>query len=232
MKKKLLCLASAAAVFVNVSGALAFTDIVSSQYRNEIEYFEQNGIVSGREEGEFYPDEALTRAEGAKIIYNICYADDETLADDDFLKKELFADMNRDFWAFKEVNTLVKYGIVNGIGNDLFAPNDTLTGIQLLTMLINTTGYTNFVDREADWIEENTAVGKEYKFLDGIEFDLNRPITRAETLKLVYNALDIPFVFSTGLNYNETTGKLDPVYEFADGTNELGLVTLRNYIEL
>ncbi len=219
--KKIILFAVAALMLTNVCTVSAFTDIASSEYKKEIEFFEQSGILDGKEEGKFYPNDTLTRAEAAKIFYELVCSNKELSKqlENNINSGNIFADVTTDFWAHNEINRLAYEGIIEGYGDGNYYPNEELTGIQLLTICVNTTGYATFADESLEWKEQYTKIGTEYGFLDGVTFNIDGVITRAQAAKLIYNSVNLPIVENTGLRYDENTGKLSPVVVFKDGSN-------------
>lgn len=221
--KKFFAFALAAAAVLNSAAAFAFSDTANSPYSAEIEFFEQAGILHGKEGDAFFPDDTLTRAEAAKFLYDACFTPDA--AGSEISETEYFTDVTSGFWAAKEINYLFSYGVIAGFGDGTFRPDEPVTGAQLLTMCAQITGYYAFADESLGWEEKYSQIGEEYGFLENIDIDTSANITRAETAKIVYNAVNLPIARTTSIELDEN-GQYVPVMEIMDGSNGTELETL------
>ncbi|MFJ5791017.1 putative Ig domain-containing protein [Lysinibacillus sp. NPDC093197] len=104
----------------------SFSDILPTHpYYEEIQLLQQAGIVDGTN-GQFKPDEFLTRAQLAKIIV---IAFDFELGDE-----SNFEDLSKNHWSYRYVAGLEKLGIVQG-DNGKFNPQDSITRAQFVAIL-------------------------------------------------------------------------------------------------
>lgn len=106
-------------------------------------------------------------------------------------KPDGFMDMAGSEWAETAVNSLYEKGIVNGVGEKLFAPSRNITREEMLTMLLNAFGVSvsgastdKFADVPANaWYAPYVAKGYELGVTEGISdtmFGSGREITREE----------------------------------------------------
>ena len=106
-------------------------------------------------------------------------------------KADGFMDMAGSEWAETAVNALYEKGVVNGVGEKLFAPGRNITREEMLTMLLNAYGVNvsgasigKFADVPADaWYAPYVAKGYELGVTSGISdtmFGSGREITREE----------------------------------------------------
>lgn len=92
------------------------------------------GIITGYDDGEFKPNKDITRQEAAVILsrmlmlYNISSSSELGFSDNE----------NIEDWAKESVKTVFAYGIMNGIGNNLFDPNGTYTIEQAIVTILRT----------------------------------------------------------------------------------------------
>lgn len=108
---------------------LQFGDLdTGAWYYEAVDYVLQNGLMSGYGDGSFGPDDSLSRAMLAQILYN----------------KEgkpavsgtgSFADVPRGAWYAGAVSWASEKGIVSGYGDGGFGPDDPITREQLVVML-------------------------------------------------------------------------------------------------
>lgn len=106
----------------------------------------------------------------------------------------IFAD-TKSHWAREDIAFLTRGGVINGIGNNLFAPDDTITRAQFTQILANmsgddTSGYTAdvFEDVKAgDWYAPAVAWAVENGVITGEgTFSPNEPICREDMSLMLY----------------------------------------------
>ncbi len=109
--------------------ALAFRDLDSGAWYHEaVDYVLSEGIMSGCGGGRFAPDETLSRAQLAQILYNRAGRPALTGASP-------FPDVADGRWYTDAILWANGNGIVTGYGNGLFGPNDPVTREPLAVML-------------------------------------------------------------------------------------------------
>jgi len=118
-----------------------------------------------------------------------------------------FYDVPDDHWAADAINALALRGIVNGVGDNMFAPDYNVTREQFVRMVVNVLGLTksgtatNFADvDESEWYAPYIAVAAENGIIKGIaddEFGVGLHITRQDMATIKHRALDLE------LNENE-----------------------------
>ncbi|RAV06470.1 S-layer homology domain-containing protein [Paenibacillus sp. YN15] len=90
------------------------------------------GIISGYEDGSFRPDAEITRSEMAKMIANALGQPGEQAATTEFADDTAIPD-----WAKGAVAALSKRGIMEGKGENQFAPGDQATRAEAVRVLLN-----------------------------------------------------------------------------------------------
>jgi hypothetical protein len=127
-------------------------------------------------------------------------------------KADGFMDMAGSEWAETAVNTLYEQGIVNGVGEKLFAPGRNITREEMLTMLLNAykvnvsgASIDKFADVSASaWYAPYVAKGYELGVTSGISdtmFGSGREITREEAAAM---ALSISQAFGKSFKADGT----------------------------
>ena len=89
----------------------------------------EKGVVSGFNDGNFYPDRNVTRAEFVKMLAGCLNA--ETTG----CRNEHFSDLASAAWAESFIAWATEKGIVNGVSTTEFAPNAPLTRQQMAAIL-------------------------------------------------------------------------------------------------
>jgi hypothetical protein len=109
-------------------------------------------------------------------------------------------------WGEAIIQRLVDQGVVNGYTDGTFKPNNTISRIELLVLVINALNEP-ISTSEGIWYKEYLDKALELKLInqvDGTDAKLNATVTREETATIVYNALK----HSEGLKYNPSNNSL------------------------
>ena len=193
----------------------------ASAYAEAIDVNLGLGIIEGVSKTEIKIDGTLTRAQAAKIV---CYL----LLGEKLAKKlpaeSSFDDVAETMWASKYIAYAASEGILNGKGNNKFDPNGEVTGYEFEKILLNALdfGFTNIQNYDpitGDVIpgKKNDYTGSNWKTkvsLDAADVelgygaygygtalkgaDLNKALTRAEAMELVFDALIINILDDIG----------------------------------
>ena len=122
-----------------------------------------------------------------------------------------FSDVPASHWAYTAIEKAAGNGMVAGVGDGKYAPNGTITGGQLLTML---TRHFCPEDIETDpivlsqaghsgrWYSGNLYAALKHGYLDGIdptEIDLDAPCTREQMVTILYNVAGRPATNTSAL---------------------------------
>lgn len=134
--------------------------------------------------GAFNPNQSLTRAELAQILYNL----------DSYPKGEaIFPDVAAKAWYAKAVNALAATGLVKGYSDGSFRPGNAITRAELVTILARKSGLkwkqgTDFPDAARHWARNSIGLAAEQGWVNGYKdgsFRPNAPVTRAEAVTMV-----------------------------------------------
>lgn len=107
----------------------AFADLKQSDWCHEaVDFMLLSSLMSGYDNGRFGPDERLTRAQFAQILYN---KEDMPVV----TGSSVFTDVTSNASCAPAVAWAAERGIVNGYGGGLFGPDDSITREQLAVML-------------------------------------------------------------------------------------------------
>ena len=105
-----------------------FSDIVGSPAQASVEALAARGILNGRSTDLFDPESLVTRAEFCAMVVR-------ALGLEPVSADTSFADVSKDDWFCSAVQTAYAYGIINGVSEAAFAPNDSITREQVCVML-------------------------------------------------------------------------------------------------
>lgn len=117
----------------------------NAYYYDAVDWSYHNSITDKYDDGNFYPNKVCNRAQAVTLLYR--YAQHKgypsNIVDDaDFI----FMDVHSDDYYYDAVRWAQWNGIVNGISNQKFAPNDICTRAQIVTMLYRMSELYNITD--------------------------------------------------------------------------------------
>ncbi|MEY8389596.1 S-layer homology domain-containing protein [Oscillospiraceae bacterium 38-13] len=106
-----------------------FSDVSEDDwYYEAVRFAHERNLMNGYSDGRFGPNDPLSRAQLAQILFN-----KEGRPGVDYLLD--FSDVAGEAWYTEAVRWAVSHGIVGGYGNGTFGPNDPITREQLAVML-------------------------------------------------------------------------------------------------
>ncbi|QQS58657.1 S-layer homology domain-containing protein [Candidatus Peregrinibacteria bacterium] len=100
---------------------------------DSVQKLQDLGIVN---DGDYNEDDALTRAEAAKIIFGALGLSTEGVE----VTEQLFPDVLMNHWISPYLQILKGKGIVNGYGDGLFRPDNNLSRVEAYKLLYKATG--------------------------------------------------------------------------------------------
>ncbi len=116
--------------------SVSFNDIKGHWAEKEIIEICKRGILKGTDNNNFEPDSTLTRAMLVTILYR--------LENEPSVASAKFTDVKSDEWYSDAVAWAAENGIVNGVSENEFAPNDSITREQLAVMFYRYANYKKF----------------------------------------------------------------------------------------
>ena len=113
-----------------------FSDVEDSPYDFAINAMGAYRLLNGTDPGVFSPKEKLTRAQLCVMLARVLNVGSG--------RSGQFSDVDAGAWYAGGVNAMAELGLVNGVGGGKFAPEDTLTQEEFLTIMGRTARYLNF----------------------------------------------------------------------------------------
>ena len=174
-----------------------FTDVPANHWAQAaIQYVYDNGLMTGVSDTAFAPEATTTRA---MIVSMLARMENVTSAAD-----AGFADVAVDDWYATAVNWAAANGIVNGISDDTFVPNDPITREQLAAMLMNYAQWkgqdtsaradlSGYSDAPSTWASEAVQWAVAEGLLAGVTDDQLQPqgqATRAQVAAIMQRFLE------------------------------------------
>ena len=192
--KKILALVLAFACAFTMFAGAAFTDQADIKVENEVvDTLIELGVINGYTDGSFKPNDTVTRAEMAKMIYVLRTGNSDASAyNDDY---STVTDI-KGHWARGYVKYCQSLGIIAGQSATKFAPDQTVTAQEAAKMLLVTLGYdaTKAGLVGINWASKTNALADENGLLEDVNTSFTGPCPRQYAAQLIYNAIDTPTV--------------------------------------
>ena len=131
-----------------------FSDLgsVGTWYHEAVDYVLRNGLMNGYSNGTFGPNDNLSRAQFAQILFN-----KEGRPVVNYLLQ--YSDVANGAWYTEAIRWATSQGVVGGYGNGNFGPNDNITREQLAVMLWRYAGSPAATDKELHFNDADKASG-------------------------------------------------------------------------
>ena len=167
----------------------AFTDSADIKATEAVNMLSALGVINGYTDGSFKPNDTVTRAEMAKMIYVLRTGSDKATAYENATTK--FTDI-KGHWAAPYIKYCEAMGIIAGKSATKFAPDVTVTGEETAKMLLVTIGYdaskAGLVGTA--WAQKSTALATENGLLEDVDASLGLALPRQWAAQMIYNAVD------------------------------------------
>jgi hypothetical protein len=215
-RQVVLSSANTGAFFIAQSGEnfnkAVFTDIIGHWAKNYIEALYRKGIVKGKDNGIFAPNDKLTRAEFIKIALKAANID---VPNADDIQSAPFRDSPLDAWFTPYLAKAKELGLIKGYQDNSFFPGKFIDRAEAIQILISALGFDLTPKKNevpaaqakqfrdlivGQWYYDTIDFALRNKLVDGPHivngvlsktFDPSRPITRAEMAKLTMKAIDL-----------------------------------------
>ena len=185
-----------------------FNDIQGHWAETYIDNIASMGIVSGKRDGVFAPNDYITRAEMTKIAVNAF-----KFQISEIVYSKPFLDVSTGAWYTPYIQSAKDNGVVQGT-DGRFKPDNNISRAEALKILIEAAGFIdvyenyqqNYASNEGwwyvffpdvsigEWYARYVAYAKDFGIVGGYNdntFRPGNPITRAEVAKIVTKVLDM-----------------------------------------
>ncbi len=111
-----------------------------------------------------------------------------------------FGDVAKDYWGYEAITTLATKGIINGVGGDSFAPEETVTREAFVKMLVEALGLKGkgegmtFSDVDTNaWYADYVYIASSIGLAQGYDgkFGIGEGLTREQMATMLYRAAEI-----------------------------------------
>ena len=202
--KKLLAMVLALVMTLSLAvsaSAVKADEKINEDYAEAVAVLNGMGVFKGYEDGSFKPENKITRAEVATIIYRIYTAD---VAKNDksglYATYNKFSDMAGAGWAAGYIGYCANAEFVKGYPDGTFKPSGNVTGYEVLAMILRAVGYDkNNEFTGADWALNVAKYAEQLGILKNVAktTDLSAPATRELVAEILFRAIQSPMVTYT-----------------------------------
>lgn len=177
---------------------LPFADVKTTDwFLKAVQYVYSKETMTGVSSSLFAPNKVLTRAEMAEIFYNMEKKPTVTSS------SKSFKDVSSNSWYYNAVTWAASVGMVNGVGDNLFAPTQSITRQEMAAMFhryVNYKGSSSSASGNLNTFSDGSAVSAwaldDMKWAVGAKLingksdgrlDPKGTATRAEIAQVLYN---------------------------------------------
>lgn len=154
----------------------AYVSQTKPTYTTEAEALQSQGLLNGTENG-LDLLKPLTRAEAATILLRAMGQSTDTSE-----TVQTFSDVPSDKWYYGATQNAYKLGLINGVGDNKFAPEDSVTAVQFSTMVLRAANTGEFDWQQAvNILIEKGIITKEQS--ETMDF-----FARCDMAKIIYEA--------------------------------------------
>jgi hypothetical protein len=226
-QKKVLALVLAFACAFTMFAGAAFTDQADIAASNEeaVNTLVALGIINGYKDGSFKPNDTVTRAEMAKMIYTI-RSGGNTDASSYKSISTTFKDVNG-HWAAGYIKYCQTMGIIAGKNATTFDPDGKVTVAETAKMALVTMGYK--ADKAkltgSGWMTNTINLANDNDLLEDVKGSVATAASRQEAAQILYNMIDAECVLWSN-------DKEQFVVDGKDDTTKNGITAGEKYLDL
>jgi hypothetical protein len=166
----------------------ALTDIVGAPVEPAVLRLEGLGVLTGYPDGTFRPNEKITRAEYAAVVYRATRLTQ-------IPGNTVFGDVPASHWASSYIKAATQAGLIKGRGLvqgvNTFDPEANISYDEAVTLVVRALGYETLAQSSGGYPTGYLVVANQKGLLQGISGNLSMPATRALVAQLTFNALEI-----------------------------------------
>ena len=186
LKKVLAMVLAFACTFTMFAGAKVFEDVpAGSDYSEAITMLSDLGIIQGKDDGKYHPEDTITRAEACAMIARMMTGDPNV---SQYVGAQNFTDVAKGSWKDSAIGYCYINNIVIGVGNNKFEPDRAITDAEFITMVVRAMGYET-PDMAQGYPYTYMSNAQAIGLLDGVDMVANTDALRGEDAQVIYNAL-------------------------------------------
>lgn len=138
MKKSMAFAFCLSMLCISANAASPFPDVPeNASYAKAAEVLVELGVFQGDSQGNFNPDNSITRAQAATVICRLVGVEEEAQT----MTQQVFSDVPSSHWAVGNIAKAAELGIIGGYNDGSFRPSNPVTQQQMIKMLVCAWGY-------------------------------------------------------------------------------------------
>ena len=192
-----------------VTANAAFSDEadIDETYSESVKVLSGLEVFRGYTDGSYKPQDSITRAEVAAIIYRIATGDVSDSQVSLYSDWNRFKDVASGSWYAGYVNYCANAEYIKGYEDGSFRPNNNVTGYEALAMILRAVGYgkmDEFVG--SNWAVNTAARANTLKISKNVTAALlGSPASREVVAELLFRSILVPTVtYNNAFGYQET----------------------------
>ncbi len=186
LKKVLAMVLAFACTFSMFAGAKVFEDVpAGSDYSEAVTMLSDLGVIQGKDDGKYHPEDTITRAEACAMIARLMTGDPNV---SQYVGAQSFTDVAKGSWKDSAIGYCYINGIVIGVGNNKFEPDRAITDAEFVTMVVRAMGYET-PDMKQNYPYSYMSNAQAVGLLDGTNMVASTDALRGEDAQVIYNAL-------------------------------------------
>ena len=208
LKKVLAMVLAFACTFSMFAGAKVFEDVpAGSDYSEAVTMLSDLGVIQGKDDGKYHPEDTITRAEACAMIARLMTGDPNV---SQYVGAQSFTDVAKGSWKDSAIGYCYINGIVIGVGNNKFEPDRAITDAEFITMVVRAMGYET-ADMKQNYPYSYMSNAQAVGLLDGTNMVASTDALRGEDAQVIYNALFTDYARGAK-EYNTTHGAAAEIY--------------------
>lgn len=172
------------------------SSVMDRETENALEVLRLLDIIPDYYDYNTSPDEQITRAEFANVIARVIKADEYTG------EGIYFYDVPQTHYAYNAIYALTQMGIINGVGDNLFEPDEAIDSAAAYKIVLTVLGYNKYAEYNGGYPSGYIKTASRLKLLTGSA--ANTFMTRSEMFTLIYRALTTNLFEVTSISTNGT----------------------------
>ncbi len=158
-----------------------------TEYYNAVKLLSALKIMEGKEDGDFAPEDTLTRSEMSAIA--IRFLGMGTLSSG--VEDAGYIDVGGDYWGKPYIDMATAMGLLNGNGDGTFAPENSVTAEEAIKILVSALGYDAKAKEKGGYPAGYLSVANQLEIMKGVSFPkgYSTALPRWKIAILVFNAL-------------------------------------------
>lgn len=206
MKKFFGILSVLILTMTSMTFAKSFGDVKNTNYSTSVEMLTEIEVITGYEDNTFKPNNEIKRSEMAKLL--VVAMGKQSLVKTK-VTKQTFPDVPVTHWAAGYIELASELDLIKGYPNGNFAPDDTVSYVEAVTMMLRALNYGSELDN-LSWPDGYMQKAANAKLTENVSYnDVNADAIRGEISNMLWNTMkahtrEIKSTTSTGtVNYGD-----------------------------